>query len=106
MTPSENPENPEIQGISENKVPQDLGLGLDRPNITKVPEKEKMKFIYNAIEQGFSVKRATGKNSYEFTLPVGSRKSFSNETQVKRSVSTPITKKETIKKIFNTSVKK
>jgi hypothetical protein len=77
----------------------------DRLNITKVPEGEKMKFIYNAIEQGFSVKRVHGDDSYEFTLPVGARKSFSNETKVKRSVSTPITKKETIKKIFNTSVK-
>ena len=95
MNPSMNP--------SENLDSRDKETST---NITKVPEKEKMKFIYNAIEQGFSVKRVTGDNSYEFTLPIGSRKSFSQETQVKRSVSTPITKKETIKKIFNTSVKK
>ncbi len=65
-------------------------------------ETNKMKFIYKAIEQGFSVKRVSGENSYEFVLPVGSRKIIEpeNQTESKRSVSEPITKKEIINKIF------
>lgn len=81
-------------------------LGID-----SVPEEDKMKFIYNAIEQGFTVKRVPDKeNSYEFAMSLGSRKFPKKDVSKKnsegrRSLSMPITKKEYIQKIFVTNDK-
>jgi len=59
----------------------------------ELDQKLKMKFIYDAIENGLTVKKVN-ENTYEFT-----KTCFKNEVKVKksnRSISVPITKKENV----------
>jgi hypothetical protein len=43
----------------------------ESPRIEKIKELVKIVFIYNALENGWTIKKGVDYNSFEFTRPVG-----------------------------------
>ena len=69
-------------------------------DISIIPKKEKINFIINAIDDGWSVKKNYElENAYEFTLESLFNRSIKNKN-VKRANSEPITRHDYIKSIF------
>jgi hypothetical protein len=65
----------------------------ESPRIEKIKELVKIVFIYNALENGWTIKKGVDYNSFEFTRPVGPTAPTHNRIHNRvrsRSISEPI----------------
>ena len=70
-----------------------------------IKKENKLKFIVNAIESGFTVKKSDSiKNAYEFEIDgkklIEPVKKTDKKEDPKRSTSMPASKSDTVKKLF------